>query len=96
MFIPFVDLFAFYRIEKLRRVLLIVVLPSAILSTTIGTIFADFICEPDWWLVIIGYDTCLSYEFNILIGILYGGFLLFSIYLVRKWSIQWNETFNYE
>ncbi len=89
-FILFCDLYAFYRIQKLRRSLLIVVFPNAILSTTIASIFADFNCEPDWWLVLIGYDDCLFYGVNVLIGIIYGGFLVFSIYLVRKWSKEWN------
>jgi len=91
VFVFVIDVFAFYRIKKLRRFLLIVVLPTAIIATITSSIFTDFNCEQDWQLIVIGYDTCLSYEINIVIQMIYAAFLVYSIYLVRKWSIQWNE-----
>lgn len=92
VFAIFIDVFAFYRIQKLRRYLLIVVLPSVLITTPISTLATDLNCIPDWWLFFI-YDTCTPLGPQIINGIIYGGFLVFSIYLVRKWSMQWNKKF---
>jgi len=90
-----VDVIVVYRIQKLRRYLKIVVIPSVILSNipTLLNIPWFLNCESDWWLLAITYDTCLPFEMNVFIGIVYGGFLVFAIYLVRKWSVQWNKQF---
>ena len=91
-FAIFIDGFAFYRIQKLRRYMVIVVIPNVIIVSSISTIFTDFECEPDWWLYFI-YDTCQALEIQIITNLIYGGFLVFSIYLVRKWSVEWNKKF---
>jgi len=92
-FVFTIDPIAFYRIKKATRYLLITLLPAAIISTTISSIFTDFDCEPHLWLLII-YDTCIPLEPQIVIGIVYGAFLVFSIYLIRKWSMEWNKQFD--
>ena len=67
VFVFVIDVFAFYRIKKLKRYLLIVVLPAVLLSTTFSTILfqVDLECESDWLLYLI-YDTCQ--ELNVQIG----------------------------
>lgn len=95
LFMILIDVIGVYRIQKLRRYLKIVVLPSVMLTNIpmffIIPGFAN--CEPNMWLILITFDTCLPYEMNIFIGSVYGGFLLFSIHLIRKWSIEWNKQF---
>ena len=96
VFIFLIDVIAVYRIQKLRRYLKIVVLPSVILSNI--PVFLNipwFLnCDPNLWLILISYDTCLPFEMNIFIGMVYGGFLVFSIHLIRKWSMEWNKQFD--
>ena len=91
VFIIILDVYAVYRIKKLRRYLALVVLPTVVIATITGTIFIDLNCITDMWLILIGYDTCLPYEINVVIQMIYGTFLVYSIYLIRKWSIQWNN-----
>ena len=89
-----IDVFAFYRIKKLRRFLLIVVLPAVIIGTTFSVIFSSINseCETEWLLFFI-YDTCEELEVQIGSAIINSAFLVFTIYLVRKWSIEWNRQF---
>lgn len=87
-----IDVFAYYRIKKLRCYLKIIVLPVVVILTVISTIFTEFVCTPDWWLFII-YDTCQPLEPQIIAGMIHGAFLVFSIYLIRKWSKIWNKQF---
>lgn len=81
----------YYRIGKLRRYFQLVCVPMLFI------ILFGFIppnpaeCESDWWLFFI-YDTCESFEYNLAYAIIESGFMIYSIYLVRKWSIQWNES----
>ncbi len=93
VFVFVMDVIAVYRIQKLRRYVKIVVIPSLILSNipSFLNIHSYLNCDPDWWLTWIQYNTCIPYELNIFVGIVYGGFLVYSIYLVRKWSVQWNN-----
>ena len=92
LFVFIIDVIAFYRIKKLRRFLLILVIPGTIITSTISSIFTDYTCEPDWMLYMI-YDTCQSFELQIITSLIYAAYLVFSIYLIRKWSIQWNKQF---
>jgi len=94
VFAIFIDVFAFYRIKKLRRFLLIVVLPAVMIGTTFSVIFSsiNLECETEWLLFFI-YDTCEAFDVQIVAALINGGFLVFTIYLVRKWSIEWNRQF---
>ena len=86
------SIYAFLRIQKFRRYLLIVILPEMIIAFTIVMINpVDMECESEWyWLI---YDTCLSLEIQVLYNIIYAGFTVFAIYLVRKWSTEWNRQY---
>ena len=93
VFVFTIDVFAFYRIQKLRRWLLLVVIPAILTNIPVNIFFpTDIECESDWWLFFI-YDTCQELEIQIFTGIVTGLFLVYSIYLVRKWSMQWNKQF---
>lgn len=91
-FIIFIDVFAVYRIKKFRRYLLIVVIPAVLLITPINLIFTNLECEFNWLLFMI-YDTCSSFELNLYDNVIAGIFLVYSIYFIRKWSIQWNKQY---
>ena len=93
VFIIVIDVYAVYRIQKLRRYLQIVILPTAIIATIFSSIFTDFNCEYDWSLIVIGYDSCLPFEINLVIQMIYGLIMVYSIYLIRKWSMEWNRKF---
>ena len=94
VFIFVFAIYAVYRIQKTTRYLTIVLIPFAIISTITSSIFTDFNCVQDYFqLIIIAYDSCLSYEINVILQMIYGGFVVFSIYLIRKWSVQWNKQF---
>jgi hypothetical protein len=86
------NLWAFLRIKKAKQFFLIILIPAAILLTVPGLIFFPFDpeCEPDWALILILYDTCQELEIQLVNGLVIGGFLVLSIYLVRKWSNEWN------
>ncbi len=74
--IPIIDLWAFYRIEKLRMLILVVIgmfVVSFIVGFAEGLMFLGFSDASTWIMPLIG------------IGI--------SIYLIRKWSEEWNQKF---
>jgi len=84
--IPVIDLWASYRVEKLRLYLLIII---AILITEVtieGGIFGD--AYFDW-------DYIMTEQEENNLFILQGGFLaveiVVSVILIRKWSKDWNE-----
>ena len=81
--LPVVWLWAFYRIEKLRLALVILIPLSFVFSTLAGVLLQFGIG---------GVDTLLNYI--ILVGIVYVPHAAISIALVRKWSEQWNEKFS--
>jgi hypothetical protein len=96
-FIPILDLWAFYRIKKLRRYFLFVVIPvlvimivmivGAIVSTLDSSTFDDPTYDPfmseDPTMIAIG-----------IVGQITGiGFHILAIYLVYTWSKQWNKQF---
>lgn len=95
VFIFVLDWFAMYRIKKFRSYLYFIVLPYVVISNIISIVIfpTAFDCIPDWILFFTIYDTCQLFEVNILTHGIYGGFLVFAIYLIRKWSVEWNNNF---
>jgi len=89
VFIPFVDLWATYRIQKLRMYLLIFLIgfgTAAILFqiASFGTV-GFFIEDPE-----VIYSNSLYIGGNI--GMILVQFAL-QVYLIRKWSKLWNKKF---
>ncbi len=83
IFIPLGAVWAFYRINKLRNGLLlillelgIVVVISIILGITIG---------------LIGLELTESEAFSIGIAIEYPTYGIINVYFIRKWSKEWNS-----
>ena len=91
------DLIAAYRIKKLRRFLLYVWVPFLVISYYVPDFidpdYYDRDCEIDWLLWYF-YDTCASESLNIFNSLLFVGFIIIAVILIRKWSIEWNKQFD--
>ena len=75
VFIPFLNLYAFYKIQKLRLALCFII--------PIGVASRIFSAGP------------MTYEGAIILTILFSGLSIgLSIWLMLKWSKQWNEKFS--
>lgn len=91
-FIPVLDLYAFYRIKKLRKYFLYVIIPLFVITLGITFSFvlvesqsSDFIFEDESM-------TSENEEFLSLIFIpVEIGFQILTIYFVYTWSKRWNE-----
>jgi hypothetical protein len=94
-FISIVNLWAFYRIRKLRKYLLYVFVPSLVISSIlVGGYFVnnmpgfhpspDHYDNPDWFTA---YALGLSYAIS-------AAFQAFGIYLIIIWSRQHNRQFD--
>ncbi|MGH1521957.1 MAG: hypothetical protein ACRBB2_06270 [Nitrosopumilus sp.] len=96
LFVPIVGIWAFYRIKKLQKFLLFVVLPSIALIS--------FFLIPIAFLTLDEQDN-LESEYGVIqdfegygflvIGIFTGSMALtaWEIYLILKWSEDWNKQF---
>ena len=91
--IPYLNLYAYYRIQKLRRYFLISIVifftvVSIIVGITVGMM--NFVSSPEEGISI--YENMMGSWKSPLASIAswFGGMLL-NIYLIRKWSKKWNE-----
>jgi len=97
VFVPFLDLWAFYRIKKLRKYLLYVFVPQLVIGIIVtglilGMAFEENSLEKLENFSDFGKNDELA--LNIL-GISMGlGFIIFSIYLIATWSEKWNKQFS--
>jgi formate hydrogenlyase subunit 3/multisubunit Na+/H+ antiporter MnhD subunit len=94
-FIPIMDIVAAYRIRKLRKYLLIMIVVIAIPVSIVSSIFLPTEDEG-----IEGLTNLMTYyygvddsQFIFSIGVQIGT-ILFAIFLIRRWSNQWNQSFN--
>ena len=99
VFVPILDLWAFYRIKKLRKYLLYVYLPQIIIGGVIAGIILSMVFEESsldrlesFSEDLQGNDLILVVS-NIVLGL---GFTIFSIYLIATWSEKWNKQFSNE
>ena len=92
--IPVLDMYAAYRVKKLRKYLVLMMLVVAVPVS-----IADYILFPheiDAWEGFVNvmtyyYDVSTSqFVFSIGIQIVT---VLFAIFLIRRWSNQWNSQF---
>jgi len=84
--LPIVWIWAFYRIEKLRLALVILI-PASIGFSMLGGVLVG----------VVGASNTLgegAYLLLMLIPISYLPQAILAIYLIRKWSKQWNEKFS--
>ena len=92
--IPVLDMYAAYRIKKLRKYLLIMILVIAIPTTVASSIFlpTDDASLEGFANVMTFYYGVDDDQFLYSIGIQIGS-VLFAIFLIRRWSKQWNDQF---
>ena len=100
--IPFVGLWAAYRIEKLRYYLIIIVIPSLFEHYFVRPLiyvefFEKFIensnCETNWALYFF-FNSCDPIELQFFDTVFVLFFIGLGIILIRKWSRVWNEKFS--
>lgn len=91
IFIPVLNLWAFYRIKKLRKFFLFVWIPEMIITLIIITPMVLANVEQS-----LNRNPMLDGEFlmeTVLLYIVETGFAILSIYLIYKWSKEWNKQF---
>jgi len=92
--IPILDIYAAYRVRRLRKYLLIMlVFVVTPVSITAGILFSadEDPIEGMYNVMIFYYGVDENqFVFSILVQI---GTVLFVIYLIRRWSKQWNSEF---
>jgi len=96
VFIPILDLWAFYRIAKLKKYLLYVYLPQIIVEVIFVFTIFKIVSEND--LEELESFSDMPGELLLIIpSIIAGlGFTIFSIYLISTWSEKWNKQFQNE
>ncbi len=93
--IPLLDIYAAYRVTRLRKYLLIMILVGIPVSIADSMLFAIDITNEDledleaFDMLFYGYDT----NHFIATVVAWVGFILLAIFLVRRWSKQWNQKF---
>ncbi len=96
VFIPILDLWAFYRIKKLKKYLLYVYVPQIVIGGIIVGIILSMAFEENSLEKLENFSEDLENNdltliiSNILMGL---GFTIFSIYLIVTWSERWNKKF---
>ncbi len=91
--IPILDMYAAYRIKRLRKYLAIMLLVAIPISITASVLFshdADF--EEGFYQFMTYYYGVDTNHFIFSIAVQIGTILL-AIYLIRRWSKQWNKQF---
>jgi len=99
VFIPIADIWAFYRIKKLRKAILYITFPSLGLMVMVLVPMASIMVEAgddpekiDQMSEDLALDAGLS-VMSIVASIGSIGILIWTIYLIATWSEQWNKKF---
>ena len=94
--IPILDMYAAYRIKKLRKYLAIMILVIAIPVSIASSVFLptdeEDLMEGFTNLMIFYYGVDDN-QFIFSVGVQIGT-ILFAIFLIRRWSKQWNMQFS--
>ena len=96
--IPFLDIYAAYRVKRLRRYLLIMLPIGFVLGIVDSTAFPEYVWEDfdDFAssMLYLDYVNYADDPIRILALIAYQvGLVLLAIFLVRRFSKQWNRKF---
>ena len=97
LFVPIAGMWAFYRIKKLQKMILYLVLPSLVLTVLPALLlipfaydFEDDLPNVDDISETFGLQIILLYVI-IVVGSI--GLTAFGIYLIFRWSEEWNSQF---
>ena len=99
VFIPIADIWAFYRIKKLQKAILYIMVPSLALMMVALVPILSMINESEnnpQKIEQMSKDLVLDTELNtmsIVASIGSVGILIWTIYLIATWSEQWNKQF---
>jgi len=94
--IPILDMYAAYHIKKLRKYLVIMIFVIAVPVTIASSVFLptdDESLEKGFTNLLIYYYGVDDNQFIFSIGVQIGS-VLFAIFLIRRWSHQWNLQFD--
>ncbi len=99
--VPVGDLFASYRIKKLRRYLALVWIPVIALGNLVPHLMGHTDralvdldgCEPNWALFLF-LDTCDTVDLQAFTLALAAGTWIAAVLLIRRWSRRWNARFD--
>ena len=97
--IPIAGIWAFYRIKKLQKMLLYLVVPEIVLvALVLGVVFSAAVDDSG---MLINFDEPgYEYEDPLVAGVTIvasiGGFgiTILAIYLIYKWTEEWNNQFD--
>ncbi|MBI1662853.1 MAG: hypothetical protein IS860_05075 [Nitrosopumilus sp.] len=94
--IPILDMYAAYRVKKLRKYLLIMILVIAVPVSIASSVFLPTDDED----LVEGFTNLMIYyygvdddQFIFSVGVQIGT-ILFAMFLIRRWSKQWNLQFD--
>ena len=94
--IPILDMYAAYRVKKLRKYLLIMILVIAVPISIASSVFLPTDDED----LVEGFTNLMIYyygvdddQFIFSVGVQIGT-ILFAMFLIRRWSKQWNLQFD--
>ena len=96
VFVPILDLWAFYRIKKLKKYFLYVIVPQILISGIVIVLILGMAFEENSLEKLENFSEDLEDNelITIILGSLVGlGFTIFSIYLIATWSERWNKQF---
>ncbi len=100
MLIPFIDLWAAYRIEKLRRYLLLIWVPSFFVFLFLSPLILAMYFEEELnesvkctsdWVSSYFFDSCDPIEMQVFDTIITILLIVLAVFLIRKWSTKCNE-----
>ncbi len=94
-FIPIVGIWAFYRIQKLKKMILYLEIPTItlVIITDVVLISSGLAGTPEEIEVLAETNTeILTPMFASLIGFV--AIAIFAVYLIHKWSVEWNQKFD--
>ena len=96
VFVPILDLWAFYRIKKLKKYFLYVIVPQILISGIVIVLILGMAFEENSLEKLENFSEDLDDDelITIILGSSVGlGFTIFSIYLIATWSERWNKQF---
>jgi len=91
--IPLLDIYAAYRVTRLRKYLLIMILVGIPVSIADSVLFPDKDKTFDGFLQFLTFYYGTDTNHFVVSIVIWIGTVLFAIFLVRRWSKQWNQKF---
>ena len=91
--IPILDIYAAYRVKVLRKYMIIIILVAIPVSIADSVIFPDTDKTFEGFLQFLTFYYGVDTNHFVASIIIWMGTVMLAIYLVRRWSKQWNAKF---